>query len=159
MENGAPDEMGAMVGPDGNLVVSDAQAQAHRHGHGHGHGHHHRHGILGCCAMLGRAISGPLFKILGLDRFTKGKAMSGMAKAGRGQNPFDLGFVQVSRYPLVIQPESCSTGRRIVPTSGVPGVMSTGRRYMTYPSKVSAGVWLLTTTRSELMIRLASLST
>lgn len=48
--------------------------------------------------MLGKAISGPLFKILGLDRFTKGKAMSGMARAGRGQNPFDMGVAQVSTF-------------------------------------------------------------
>jgi palmitoyltransferase len=53
--------------------------------------------------MLGKAISGPLFKLLGLDRFTKGKAMSGMARAGRGQNPFDMGVVQVNLQSTVFR--------------------------------------------------------
>jgi len=96
MENGASGEVGGTVGPDGNLVLPPPPEGTYDHGHGHGHGHHHQHGIMGCCANLGKAISGPLFKILGLDRFTTGKAMSGMARAGRGQNPFDLGVVQVS---------------------------------------------------------------
>jgi palmitoyltransferase len=62
------------------------------HGHGHGHGHgHHRHGH-GCC----KGLTAPLMKILGLDRFTKGKAVSGMRRAGQDQNPFDLGVVAVS---------------------------------------------------------------
>jgi len=94
LENGVPGEVGGTVGVDGNLVLPPPPDGTYDHGHGHGH-HHHRHGIMGCCANLGKAISGPLFKILGLDRFTKGKAMSGMARAGRGQNPFDLGVVQV----------------------------------------------------------------
>jgi len=33
-------------------------------------------------------------QILGLDRFTRGKAVSGLARAGRNQNPFDLGMVK-----------------------------------------------------------------
>lgn len=100
IENGAAEGMSGVIGPDGNMISPDGLTQGHAHGHGHSHGdghghHHHRSGILGCCAMLGKAISGPLLQILGLDRFTKGKAMSGMARAGRGQNPFDLGLVQV----------------------------------------------------------------
>jgi len=94
LENGVPSEVGGTVGGDGNLVLPPPPDGTYDHGHGHGH-HHHQHGIRGCCANLGKAISGPLFKILGLDRFTKGKAMSGMARAGRGQNPFDMGVVQV----------------------------------------------------------------
>lgn len=41
--------------------------------------------------------------ILGLDRFTKGKALGGMKKAGRDQNPFDMGIVKVNStdpYPI-----------------------------------------------------------
>lgn len=34
-----------------------------------------------------------LLKILGMDRFTQGKAAEGLAKAGKVTNPFDLGFV------------------------------------------------------------------
>jgi len=106
-DNGVPSEVGGTVGPDGNIVLppppDGTYDQHHEHGHGHGHGHggHHHHGVIGCCVMLGKAISGPLFKILGLDRFTKGKAMSGMARAGRGQNPFDMGVVQVCRYAVL----------------------------------------------------------
>jgi hypothetical protein len=40
--------------------------------------------------------SSSLMRVLGLDRFTKGKAVSGMRKAGKDQNPFDLGFIKVS---------------------------------------------------------------
>ena len=35
-------------------------------------------------------------QVLGLDRFTKGKALGGMKRAGRGQNPFDQGLIRVS---------------------------------------------------------------
>lgn len=31
--------------------------------------------------------------LLGFDRFTKGKAVDGLARAGKASNPFDLGFV------------------------------------------------------------------
>jgi len=31
--------------------------------------------------------------LLGFDRFTKGKAVNGLARAGKASNPFDLGFV------------------------------------------------------------------
>jgi len=31
--------------------------------------------------------------LLGLDRFTKGKATTGLARAGKATNPFDLGIV------------------------------------------------------------------
>ena len=41
-------------------------------------------------------MTAPMMKIMGLDRFTKGKAVSGMRRAGQDQNPFDLGIVAVS---------------------------------------------------------------
>jgi len=31
--------------------------------------------------------------LLGFDRFTKGKAVDGLARAGKASNPFDLGIV------------------------------------------------------------------
>ena len=77
---------GAIFGPDGNAILP-------RHSHRHSHP---TNGLGRCWKMTCNAVSGPLMQILGLDRFTKGKAMSGMARAGRGQNPFDLGIVQVS---------------------------------------------------------------
>lgn len=51
-------------------------------------GHHHRHS--GICAGCG---SGFLMNLLGFDRFTKGKAADGLARAGKASNPFDLGIV------------------------------------------------------------------
>lgn len=50
-------------------------------------GHNHRHKS---CAGCG---SGFLMNLLGFDRFTKGKAVDGLARAGKASNPFDLGFV------------------------------------------------------------------
>lgn len=50
-------------------------------------GHSHKHGV---CAGCG---SGFLMNLLGLDRFTKGKATTGLARAGKAANPFDLGIV------------------------------------------------------------------
>lgn len=85
---------------------------AHVHGpgckhHGQGHaGHHHRFGIVGriCSTALHACTGGPMLQLLGLDRFTKGKAMSGMRKSGQGgagSNPFSLGVVGVS-IPLLV---------------------------------------------------------
>jgi palmitoyltransferase len=48
----------------------------------------HRHS--GVCAGCG---SGFLMNLLGFDRFTKGKAADGLARAGKASNPFDLGIV------------------------------------------------------------------
>jgi len=48
----------------------------------------HRHS--GICAGCG---SGFLMNLLGFDRFTKGKAVDGLARAGKASNPFDLGIV------------------------------------------------------------------
>ncbi|KAF8064352.1 hypothetical protein FPV67DRAFT_217725 [Lyophyllum atratum] len=48
----------------------------------------HRH--AGVCAGCG---SGFFMNLLGFDRFTKGKAVDGLARAGKASNPFDLGIV------------------------------------------------------------------
>ncbi len=48
----------------------------------------HRHS--GVCAGCG---SGFLMNLLGFDRFTKGKAVDGLARAGKASNPFDQGIV------------------------------------------------------------------
>lgn len=100
--------IGAGVGPMGaseDAVVQDAslgrdgEALGPIGKHGHGHGHAHGPGPVGIgrfCGAAGRAISGPLLQILGLDRFTKGKALGGMRRAGMDQNPFDMGLVKVS---------------------------------------------------------------
>lgn len=49
--------------------------------------HNHRHKSCGGCG------SGFLMNLLGFDRFTKGKAVDGLTRAGKASNPFDLGFV------------------------------------------------------------------
>lgn len=49
----------------------------------------HRHS--GVCAGCG---SGFLMNLLGFDRFTKGKAVDGLARAGKASNPFDQGIVK-----------------------------------------------------------------
>ena len=41
---------------------------------------------------------GFMLQILGLDRFTKGKAAKGLAMAGKDQNPFDQGMVRVRSH-------------------------------------------------------------
>ncbi|WWC67222.1 uncharacterized protein I206_101129 [Kwoniella pini CBS 10737] len=75
--------------------ASGASNNGHVHGPECNHGNAgHDHGIMGICKGLGKVISGPLMNILGLDRFTKGKALGGMKKAGKDQNPFDMGFIQ-----------------------------------------------------------------
>jgi hypothetical protein len=93
----------------------------HRHGHGHGH---HAHSHSPC-----KACTAPLMKILGLDRFTKGKAVSGMRRAGMDQNPFDLGVVKVSGLLHV------DTDDRIVTNFG--RVLSIIRHCTIYPQVVS----------------------
>ncbi|KAL1757982.1 hypothetical protein FB107DRAFT_259233 [Schizophyllum commune] len=73
----------SVTGEDASLM-SDAATTNITHGHGHTHGH--RHGCAGCG-------SGFLMHLLGFDRFTKGRAVDGLAMAGRAANPFDLGLV------------------------------------------------------------------
>ncbi|ORX41281.1 DHHC palmitoyltransferase-domain-containing protein [Kockovaella imperatae] len=87
----APPESG-IAGPDGNLIAARGPA---KHSHGpHGHAHSHGSFPVRCCGALWKGISGPMMQVLGLDRFTKGKALGGMRKAGRDQNPFDMGIIQ-----------------------------------------------------------------
>lgn len=85
------------TGADGEMVDLSTLPPPPGGAGGH-HGHHHHHGgaIGRICCGLKNAVTGPLFKLLGFDRFTEGKAVSGMARAGRDQNPFDLGLVKVS---------------------------------------------------------------
>lgn len=97
-------DVGAGPGPSGaeeEALLETASGQMHPLGHGHAHGHvghnhHHRFGILGkICATSGKAISAPMLQLLGLDRFTKGKAVQGLMDSSGGGNPFDIGFVGV----------------------------------------------------------------
>ncbi|KXN93048.1 Palmitoyltransferase AKR1, partial [Leucoagaricus sp. SymC.cos] len=60
--------------------ASSTESSAH-------HSHHHKHRSCGGCG------SGFLMNLLGFDRFTKGKAVDGLTRAGKASNPFDLGFV------------------------------------------------------------------
>lgn len=91
-----------MVAEDGTDGVDSSAPSGPGHGHGHGghnhaHNHNHRCGVVGSvCGALWHIITGPLFRLVGFDTFTRGRAVSGMARAGRDQNPFDLGFVKVS---------------------------------------------------------------
>lgn len=66
-QSGAEEDATDGAGPEGNVVR-----------------HVHRKPLAGC------------MQVLGLDRFTKGQALGGMKRAGRAQNPFDLGLVRVS---------------------------------------------------------------
>ncbi|KAJ7092433.1 hypothetical protein B0H15DRAFT_174047 [Mycena belliarum] len=63
-----------------------------------GHRHTHAHGATDspeADAPAGTSAAAPpsgfLMNLLGLDRFTRGKAVDGLARAGRASNPFDLG--------------------------------------------------------------------
>lgn len=81
--------------------ANPAAAEAAAHGDECKHKHSGRCGLPGrICGALWMKITGPLFRLLGFDRFTKGKAVSGMARARRDQNPFDLGLVKVSPSSL-----------------------------------------------------------
>jgi palmitoyltransferase ZDHHC13/17 len=75
MLSGVDAEDASLAGNDGN-------------GNSSGAGVVHRHS--GICAGCG---SGFLMNLLGFDRFTKGKAVDGLARAGKASNPFDLGIV------------------------------------------------------------------
>jgi len=98
--SGAAEEgAGGAAGSMGLPVQADGTAIAGHHGHSHG-----PMGIGRCCGALGKAISGPLFQILGLDRFTKGKSLSGMKRAGSDQNPFDLGLMKVCSVEIGLTP-------------------------------------------------------
>ncbi|PPR00301.1 hypothetical protein CVT24_004591 [Panaeolus cyanescens] len=70
---------------DTALVGGDAAS-------GSSSGHVHRHS--GICAGCG---SGFLMNLLGFDRFTKGRAVDGLTRAGKASNPFDMGMVSNCR--------------------------------------------------------------
>lgn len=88
---------GAEAGPEGNALLPAPSGHVHgpqcRHG---SHASGRSHGALHICGALWKTMTGPLMTILGLDRFTKGKALGGMKRAGRDQNPFDMGIIKVN---------------------------------------------------------------
>ncbi|KIJ26210.1 hypothetical protein M422DRAFT_272738 [Sphaerobolus stellatus SS14] len=74
------------MGGRGGTSLSGQQGHTHNAGHeGHEHTHSHKHGAGGCWGFI--------LNILGLDRFTKGKAGEGLARASTAANPFDLGII------------------------------------------------------------------
>lgn len=83
-------------GPDGEIVDLSTLPPPPGAPGGHHHHHNHKCGAVGriCCGVK-NAITGPVFKLVGFDRFTEGKTVTGIARAGRDQNPFDMGFVKV----------------------------------------------------------------
>ncbi|WVQ82594.1 palmitoyltransferase AKR1 [Cryptococcus sp. DSM 104549] len=101
-EDAAGGESGSLAGPEGNAILPPPATSGATSGPGHVHGpqcrhdggHGHRHGIGHFCSHLWKAATGPLMTILGLDRFTRGQALGGMKRAGRDQNPFDMGVVK-----------------------------------------------------------------
>lgn len=71
----------------GQAATQEADSQdAHSHGHHHGHQHG---GGGGICGRAG----GLIMSVLGFDRFTKYKAVDGLARAAKAPNPFDLGWM------------------------------------------------------------------
>lgn len=75
------------MGGRGGAGASLSGQMGHRHQHAPaaegGHAHKHAAGCGG----------GFLMNLLGFDRFTKGKAVNGLARAGKAANPFDMGVV------------------------------------------------------------------
>ncbi|KAF8512793.1 hypothetical protein JB92DRAFT_2926359 [Gautieria morchelliformis] len=85
------------LGGRGGTSLSSQQGHAHQHTH-HQHtldddvsassvGGEHTHKHAGGC-------TGFIMNILGLDRFTKGKATEGLARSSSATNPFDLGCME-----------------------------------------------------------------
>jgi hypothetical protein len=72
----ADNEDASLAGIDASSSNSSSTGVVHRHS--------------GICSGCG---SGFLMNLLGFDRFTKGKAVDGLARAGKASNPFDLGIV------------------------------------------------------------------
>ncbi|KII90100.1 hypothetical protein PLICRDRAFT_579390 [Plicaturopsis crispa FD-325 SS-3] len=66
-------------------AVSGQMGHRHQHAPAAEGGHAHKH-AAGCGG-------GFLMNLLGFDRFTKGKAVNGLARAGKAANPFDMGVV------------------------------------------------------------------
>lgn len=74
--------------PEEGLLSEGAQLE-NTHGHSHAG---HRHAPKGLCSACGSSSSF-LLHLLGLDRFTTGKATTGLARASKASNPFDMGVV------------------------------------------------------------------
>lgn len=70
------------VDTEDTALVGAAGGSGSDNGFGHGHGH--RHGLCG---------GGFLMNLLGFDRFTRGRAVNGLARAGKASNPFDMGVL------------------------------------------------------------------
>lgn len=79
--------LGSQMGHQHRLSGASEDANGADGPGGHVHAHKHNHALCGGCG------SGFLMNLLGLDRFTKGKAADGLARAAKAPNPFDLGFV------------------------------------------------------------------
>ena len=111
--NGDGDAVGDSARPLGGTNDTHIHGPGCKHnangsGHGHHHHHHHRFGIVGkiCSTALRACTGGPMLQLLGLDRFTKGKAMEGMRKSGQGgagSNPFSVGLVGVSDFRCTVR--------------------------------------------------------
>jgi hypothetical protein len=95
---GAAGAAGLSVGPEGTAIrpTGGPHLPTHAHGRGHVHSHSPQGKIRHFCGAAAKVVTGPLMKILGLDRFTKGQALGGMRRAGMDHNPFDMGIVKVS---------------------------------------------------------------
>lgn len=78
---------GASIGPIVGLDTEDTALVGDASSGSSAHTHQHRHKSCGGCGFSF------LMNLLGFDRFTKGKAVDGLARAGKASNPFDLGIV------------------------------------------------------------------
>lgn len=83
---------GFMGGRAATHIQQSQQEHTHDHDQEHdhsthhgGHQHQHRHAGGGGCW-------GFVLNILGFDRFTRGKAREGLARASKASNPFDFGI-------------------------------------------------------------------
>ena len=80
------------MGGRGGASLGQQSGHAHQHtgsddaAGGSGHHHHHKHGVCG-------GGGGLIMNLLGFDRFTKGKAADGLARAAKAPNPFHLGVL------------------------------------------------------------------
>ncbi|KAG8908849.1 palmitoyltransferase akr1 [Tulasnella sp. 403] len=75
------------MGGKGGSSLATQQGHQHVQGAGDEDGHNHGH------HQHARKTGGFLLTVLGFDRFTRGKAADGLAKAANAPNPFDLGWI------------------------------------------------------------------
>ena len=102
---------GALAVGGGGAGVQMGHRHQHQHQHASGsersdedseaeggvHKHNHRHGSIFAMATAPGTCGGFMLNLLGLDRFTRGRAAHGLALASSGaraRNPFDLGVVK-----------------------------------------------------------------